>query len=486
MVPEPTAIVQKVWSFCHVLKHDGVSYGDYLEQLTYLLFLKMADERTRPPFNHPSVIPEGLRWPDLAATRGEALEAQYRRTLEVLGKEDGLLGVIYRKAQNKIGNPANLKRLVDHIGEENWTGLGVDIKGEIYEGLLAKNAEDVKSGAGQYFTPRTLIHAIVDVMHPAPGEIIVDPACGTGGFLLAAYDYVFEHHNLDRDQKRTLSRDSLFGTELVDSTARLAVMNMFLHGIGGEISPITPGDALVAHPGWYCDMVLANPPFGSRTGLSLVDDDGESETVSSSYDRDDFWATTSNKQLNFLQHIRSILKVGGRAAVVLPDNVLYVAGAGETIRRKLLSECNLHTVLRLPTGIFYKPGVKANVLFFDKRPPREAPWTSETWYYDLRTNMHFTLKASPLTAADLQDFVDCYKADAIHERVETERFKKFTYAELSERDKVNLDIKWLKDDALENVEHLPQPAVIAAEIVENLRAALDQFEEVAAKLNGGE
>lgn len=486
MAAESAAIVQRLWNYCTVLRDDGVSYGDYVEQLTFLLFMKLVDEQTKPPFDKPSTIPGGYQWGDLIGKTGDSLETQYRHTLETLGKEAGLLGVIYRKSQNRIQDPAKLKRLIDLIDSQTWSGLDVDLKGDIYEGLLQKNAEDVKSGAGQYFTPRALIRAIVECVRPAPGDTIVDPAAGTGGFLLEAHRYLANNYSLDKDQKHFLRHDTLVGYELVDGTARLAVMNMYLHGIGGEESPIAVGDALVAHPGTYADIALSNPPFGRKSSVTVIGEDGAAEKDDLSYERDDFWVTTNNKQLNFVQHIRSLLKVTGRAAVVVPDNVLFEAGAGETIRRRLLSECDLHTVLRLPTGIFYKPGVKANVVFFDRRPPRDEPWTAEVWFYDLRTNKHFSLKKNPLSHEHLTDFIACYNPSNRHQRVETERFKRLTYDDIMARDKVNLDVTWLKDESLDDIESLPEPIVIAAEIVENLRAALDQFEDVAAKLNGGD
>ena len=490
MAAESAAIVQKLWNYCGVLRDDGVSYGDYLEQLTFLLFLKMDDEQTKPPFNRESRIPEGCRWTDLSSPtlRGDELETRYRHILDSLAKETGTLGVIFRKAQNRIQNPAKLKRLIDLIGSGMWLGMDVDVKGDIYEGLLEKNAQDVKSGAGQYFTPRTVIKAMVAVMRPTIGEEIDDPACGTGGFLLAAHDYIAQHQSLDKDQKRLLRSGTLFGTELVDETARLAVMNMYLHGIGDESSPITVADALFAHPGHRFDLVLSNPPFGRKSSFEVSTEAGDLESDSDSlvYSREDFWVTTSNKQMNFVQHIWSILKVNGRAAVVVPDNVLFEGGAGEVIRKKLLNDGDLHTILRLPTGIFYKPGVKANVLFFERKLPQEQPWTKQVWYYDLRTNQHFTLKQRPMKSDDLADFMDCYNADNRHQRTETERFRVFSYEDLMARDKTNLDLFWLKDESLENMENLPEPAIIAAEIVENLQAALAQFEEVAEKLGSHE
>jgi len=480
-------IVQKLWNYCNILRDDGLSYGDYVEQLTYLLFLKMADEQTKPPFNKPPTIPKDYDWESLLKRDGDELETHYRHALETLGKEKGLLGVIFRKAQNKIQDPAKLRRLIaDLIDREQWMTLDADVKGDAYEGLLQKNAEDVKGGAGQYFTPRPLIKAIVDVMRPEPGMMICDPACGTGGFLLAAHDYVANSRNyqLDKEQKKHLKQDALRGFELVDAVARLCVMNLVLHGIGGDESPITVKDSLAGHPGDYFEMVLTNPPFGKKSSVTVVNEQGEEVKESLVVVRDDFWASTSNKQLNFLQHVYTILKIHGRAAIVVPDNVLFEGGAGETIRRKLLYECDVHTLLRLPTGIFYSQGVKANVLFFDRKPASETPWTKTLWTYDLRTNHHFTLKENPLKRGDLDEFVACYNPENRHDRRETERFKFFSYDELLKRDKVNLDIFWLKDESLEDSANLPDPHVIAEEVAEDLRAALEQFETIQEELAG--
>ena len=481
MSNEASSIVQRLWNYCTVLRDDGVSYGDYVEQLTYLLFLKMEDENTKPPVSRPSIIPKDWNWPALAAKDGDALEVQYRHTLEKLGKEKGLLGVIFRKAQNKIQDPAKLKRLIALLDGETWTGMDIDIKGEIYEGLLQKNAEDTKSGAGQYFTPRALIQAMVHVMRPQPKQTICDPASGTGGFFLAAHDYISKTHKLDKGEKEFLKLKTFHGWEIVDNTARLCVMNLFLHGVGGTESPVTVTDALVSDPGDRFDMVLTNPPFGKKSSMTIVNEEGKADKEQLIYERQDFAATTSNKQLNFLQHIKTLLKINGKAAVVVPDNVLFEGGAGETIRRRLLAECDLHTILRLPTGIFYAQGVKANVLFFDKKEAREKPWTEKVWIYDFRTNIHFTLKTNSLKLDDLQDFIKCYCPENRHKRVESERFKPFAYTDLIARDKVNLDIFWLKDDSLEDSENLPEPDIIAAEIADNLETALDQFNSILEK-----
>ncbi len=487
MASAASSLVNKVWNYCNLLRDDGVSYGDYVEQLTYLLFLKMDYERTRPPYNRKSTIPEGYNWANLIELDGLPLERHYRITLENLGKEPGILNIIFRKAQNKIQNPAHLRRLiVDLIDKEPWSALSADVKGDIYEGLLEKNAQDTKSGAGQYFTPRVLIDAIVEVMRPQPGTAIIDPAAGTGGFLLSAASHILKDYKLDRDQVRHLQTHALYAVELVASTARLCAMNLLLHNLGNEKNIAAGKDSLAAKPTVNYDMVLTNPPFGKKSSVTIINQDGDEVKERKEILRDDFWATTSNKQLNFLQHVRSLLKINGRAAIVLPDNVLFEGGAGETIRKRLLHDCDVHTLLRLPTGIFYAQGVKANVLFFDRKPASETSWTRTLWIYDLRTSKHFTLKTNTLARADLDDFVRCYKPGNRHQRSEGERFRRFSYEDLIKRDKANLDIFWLRDDSLGDSSDLPDPAVLAAEIVEDLQAALDQFAQIAADLGVSE
>jgi len=486
-------IVQKLWNYCSILRDDGLSYGDYVEQLTFLLFLKMADERAKPPYNQPSVIPPGLDWPSLMARDGAELELHYRHILESLGTESGMLGLIFRKAQNKIGDPSKLRRLiVDLIGRTEWTSLDADVKGDAYEGLLEKNAQDTKGGAGQYFTPRPLIQAIVDCIRPAPGETIADPACGTGGFLLAAYDYVTTRNPLmDRDQKAHLRNQALHGVDLVDSVVRLCAMNLLLHGIGTTNDdhdlPIEKGDSLAAGPKDHFEVVLTNPPFGRKSSVQTITDEGEVGREALTVVRDDFWAATSNKQLNFLQHVNTMLAIPGRAAVVVPDNVLFEGGAGETIRRRLLQQCDVHTLLRLPTGIFYAQGVKANVLFFDRKAASETPWTKKLWVYDLRTNQHFTLKTNALQRADLDEFVACYRPENRSERTPTwsadepnGRWRVFAYEELIARDKVSLDLSWVRDESLDDGADLDDPDVIAREIIEDLQAALEEFALIQA------
>ncbi|HKL76852.1 MAG TPA: class I SAM-dependent DNA methyltransferase [Gammaproteobacteria bacterium] len=485
-------LVNKVWSFCHTLRDDGVGYGDYLEQLTYLIFLKLADEYSRPPYDRDVGIPAGYDWPSLKRLKGAELEAHYIEILRVLGQEGGMLGQIFMKAQNKIQDPAKLARVIDMIDAEDWAMLGADVKGNLYEDLLERNAEDVKSGAGQYFTPRALIEAMVECVRPQPARTIADPACGTGGFFLKAYDFITREYELDSPEKYFLKHNTFHGNEIVAEARRMCLMNLFLHNIGdiNDEPDILSTDALITGPPQRYDYVLTNPPFGKKSSMTFVNEEtGEQEKEDFVYERSDFWATTSNKQLNFVQHIRTMLAENGQAAVVVPDNVLFEGGAGETVRRKLLETTDLHTILRLPTGIFYAQGVKANVLFFDNRPGRAEPWTREVWFYDYRTNIHHTLKRKPLRFEHLQDFIRCYNPENRHERAETwsedspeGRWRRFTYDEILARDKVSLDIFWLRDDSLGDMDNLPEPDEIAEEIVENLEAGLAGFRRVLASL----
>ena len=490
-----SGIISKVWSFCTILRDDGVSYGDYLEQLTYLLFLKLADEFSKPPYNRKLNIPKQYNWESLTDKSGALLESHYTRLLRELSVSEGILGQIFVKSQNKIQDPAKLNKLIDMIDKENWSIMGADIKGQIYEGLLEKNAEDTKSGAGQYFTPRALIRAMVECIRPEPQKTIADPACGTGGFFLAAYDFISNpiNYTLSRTEKEFLKLQTFFGNEIVANTRRLALMNLFLHNIGDFESEnfISSADSLVSDTGLRVDYVLTNPPFGKKSSMSFTNEEGEASKQELVYNRQDFWVTSSNKQLNFLQHIRTILKSDGKAAVVLPDNVLFEGGAGETVRKKILETTNLYTILRLPTGIFYSQGVKANVLFFDNKPAAKKPWTKEIWFYDFRTNIHFTLKKDPLKFEDLKDFIDCYNPANIHKRKETYhaeknpegRWRKFTYEEIIERDKTSLDITWLKDESLTDLDNLPDPDVLAADILENLESSIESLKEIMGTIN---
>jgi type I restriction enzyme M protein len=487
-----SSIVSKVWAFCQTLRDDGVGYGDYLEQLTYLLFLKMADEYSKPPHNRPMPIPSEFAWDTLVSKSGSELESHYNTMLRELAKEKGILGQIFVKSQNKIQDPAKLYKLIALINAENWILMGVKDKGDIYEGILEKNAEDTKSGAGQYFTPRPLIKAMVECLRPEPMKTIADPACGTGGFFLAAYDWIVDNRQLDKEAAKFLKYETFFGNEIVASTRRLALMNLFLHNIGDIDSDnfISPNDSLITDSGTRYDYILANPPFGKKSSMTFTNAEGEQEKEDLTYNRQDFWVTTSNKQLNFVQHIRTMLKTTGQAAVVLPDNVLFEGGVGETVRKKLLETTDLHTILRLPTGIFYANGVKANVLFFDGKPSSKEPWTKEVWVYDYRTNIHHTLKKNPLKLSDLKDFIDLYKPENRHKRTETYnaetnpegRWRKFGYDEIIARDKTSLDITWLKDKSLADLDNLPDPDVLATDIIENIEAGLESFRAIIASL----
>ena len=493
MSENSSAIISKVWGMCGPLRDDGVSYGDYLEQLTYLVFLKMSDEYAKPPYNRETGIPAGYNWTDMNTLTGAELEDKYKDILEKLGEQGGILGQIFMGAINKINNAAILYRIVQMINKERWVSMSSDVKGEIYEGLLQKNAEDVKSGAGQYFTPRALIRAMVECVRPEPGKTIADPCCGSGGFFLAAQSFLSnpKNYQMDRDQKAYLKNETFYGYELVATTFKLCLMNLYLHNIGdiyGNV-PVTHGDSLLTDPGYRVDYCLTNPPFGKKSSLTFTNEEGEQEEEDLVYNRQDFWTTSSNKQLNFVQHINTILKATGKAAVVVPDNVLFEGGAGEIIRKKLLQTTDLHTILRLPTGIFYKPGVKANVIFFDKRPASSETQTKDVWIYDFRTNMHFTLKKHPMTYEDLEDFILCYHPENRYERAETwstenpdGRWRKYSVEDILARDKTSLDIFWIKDKALADLDNLPEPDVLADDIIENLQSALECFEELKAQL----
>ena len=488
-----SAIVSKVWSMCNPLRDDGVSYVDYLEQLTYLIFLKMSYEYSKPPYNRDTGIPKGFGWEDMNTLTGSDLEKKYKEILEKLGEQDGILGKIFQGAINKVSNATILYRIVQMIDKEKWVSMSSDVKGEIYEGLLQNTTDDVKSGAGQYFTPRPLIRAIVKCMRPEPMKTIADPCAGSGGFFLAAQAFLTDpkNYSLDREQKIFLKNETFYGSELVATTYKLCLMNLYLHNIGdiyGKLL-VTRGDSLLTDPGYRVDYVMTNPPFGVKSSYKYTNEDGEPEEDKLVYNRPDFWTTSSNKQINFVQHINTILKSDGKAAVVLPDNVLFDEES-EIIRKKLLMTTDFHTILRLPTGIFYKQGIKANVIFFDKRPASADMQTKDVWIYDLRTNMHFTLKNTPMTDADLEDFIKCYNPENRYERHETYskenpngRFRKFTAKEILERDKTSLDIFWIKDKSLADLDNLPSPDVLADEIIDNLQSALDSFASLKAKLN---
>ena len=423
-------LTKKVWNLATILAGLGIGYTEYVTQLTYLLFLKM-DAENEELFEETSAIPEGYRWSNLIELDGLDLIEQYEKTLEKLSEQDNLIGTIFTKAQNKIDKPVYLKKVITMINEHYWLDMDGDVKGAIYEGILEKNGQDKKSGAGQYFTPRPLIQAMVDCIKPKICETVCDPACGTGGFLLAAYDCM-KQQSQDKGKREFLNNKALHGVDNTPLVVTLASMNLYLHGIGTDRSPIVCEDSLEKEPEALVDVILANPPFGIRPAGSV------------DINRPDFFVETKNNQLNFLQHMMLMLKTSGRAAVVLPDNVLFEGGAGETIRKKLLSDFNLHTILRLPTGIFYAQGVKANVLFFTKGQP-----TKEIWFYDYRTDVKHTLATNKLQRHHLDDFVACYTANP---RVETYnedtardgRWRKYTIEDIVARDKTSLDITWIK------------------------------------------
>ena len=464
-------ILSKVWNLATTLAGAGIGFTDYITQLTYLLFLKMDDENVKI-FAEDSAIPEGYRWDDLISLDGHDLIDQYEETLKVLSGQDNLIGTIYTKAQNKIDKPVYLKKVITMINEHNWLSMDGDVKGAIYEKILEKNGQDKKSGAGQYFTPRALINAMVDVTMPQIGETVCDPACGTAGFILAAYDYMTTQ-SYNEDKLRFLRENAIFGTDNTALVVTLASMNLYLHGIGTNRSPIVCDDSLEKTPSHMVDVILANPPFGTRPAGSVE------------INRPDFYVETKNNQLNFLQHIMVMLKANGRAAVVLPDNVLFEGNAGEVIRKKLLSDFNLHTILRLPTGIFYAQGVKANVLFFQKGSP-----TKEIWFYDYRTGIKHTLATNPLQRHHLDDFVKCYNAENIAGRVETfdaetnpnGRWRKFSIDEILKRDKTSLDITWIKLDSDDEDFTLAQLMDIIKTESDTIRDAVSQLQALVSNI----
>lgn len=476
-----STIIQKVWGYAHVLKDDGLAFMDYAEQITYLLFLKMAWEQGDT--TEAAQIPKRYNWNSLKSIPDdESLAKRYHQTLRKLSEQPGLLGLIFTKPQSKINDPAKLRLLVEMIDRTNWSSLSVDVKGEVYEGLLARNAEDVRGGAGQYFTPRPVIRAVVAILRPTPLLTVSDPACGTGGFLLGAYEFM-KRRVRNETEDQFLHNEALHGCDIVPNVARLCAMNLYLHGIGSDAPTplVSIGDSLASRS-TPVDMVLTNPPFGRKSSITVYGEDGRTKVDNISYDRDDLWATTSNKQLNFVQHVYSVLKGNGQAAVVVPDNVLFEGGAGERIRRNLLASCNVHTLLRLPTGIWYSPGVKANVIFFDKLVPGKSRHRQELWIYDLRTNMNFTLRENPITDNDLTDFIQSCRPEDRSKRIETNRFKRFAYHELLAREKVSFDVFWLKEDSDRTNRTTETPKGLARAIVSDLEEAMLAFGDVEREL----
>ena len=460
------ALTKKVWNLATTLAGAGVAFTDYITQLTYLLFLKM-DAENEELFEETSSIPEGYRWRNLIELDGLDLIEQYEKTLKILSEQDNLIGTIFTKAQNEIDKPVYLKKVISMIDEEQWLVRDGDVKGAIYEGILEKNGQDKKSGAGQYFTPRPLIQAMVDCIKPKIGETVCDPACGTGGFLLAAYDCM-KLQSQDKDKREFLNNKALHGVDNTPLVVTLASMNLYLHGIGTDRSPIACEDSLEKEPDTLVDVILANPPFGIRPAGSV------------DINRPDFYVETKNNQLNFLQHMMLMLKTGGRAAVVLPDNVLFEGGAGETIRKKLLSDFNLHTILRLPTGIFYAQGVKANVLFFTKGQP-----TKDIWFYDYRTDVKHTLATNKLQRHHLDDFVACYNANPRAETYNEDtardgRWRKYTVEDIMARDKTSLDITWIKAGGEEEQFTLDELMTNITTQASNISKAVAQLQKLMA------
>lgn len=462
------ALIKKVWEIANVLSSAGVGFTDYITQLTYILFLKMDDEREQYGFG--SSIPDGFKWKDLNGLIGNDLIEQYEKTLDELSQEDGLIGTIFTKASNKIYRPVMLAKVIEMVSEEDWYMMEGDFKGAVYEAILEKNGQDRKSGAGQYFTPRALISAIIDCVDPRIGETVADPCCGTGGFLLAAYEHM-KPQTKDVERQKFLKNNALFGADNTPLVVTLASMNLYLHDIGVSKSPIAYQDSLIETNDDLYDIIVTNPPFGTRPQGS----------VEVSPNRPEFIKTSDN-QVNFLQHIMSIVKTGGRVGVVLPDSVLTDSGATKQVREKLMKDFNLHTILRLPTGIFYANGVKTNVLFFEK-----GESTEDIWVYDYRTGIHHTMVAKPMTRAHLDEFVNCYCSGHIGDRIETfssenpnGRWRRFTAEEIQGRN--DLDFKWMdlseKDDRTvgEILDEMQEEADGIVRAVEQLRELLGGIE----------
>lgn len=455
-----STLLKKVWDIANVLSSAGVGFTDYVTQLTYILFLKMDEEKEELGLN--STVPVGYKWKDLIKENGQALVDKYEEILEELATQDGLIGTIFTKASNKIDQPVMLKKVIDMVNSENWYMMDGDFKGAIYEGILEKNGQDRKSGAGQYFTPRALIQAIVEVVDPKITEEVADPCCGTAGFLLAAYEHM-RTQSKDIEKQKFLKEHALHGADNTSLVVTLASMNLYLHDIGIKSSPIEYKDSLVDTTDRMYDVILTNPPFGTRPQGSV--------NVAAS--RPEFIETSDN-QVNFLQHIMSIVRTDGRVGVVLPDSVLTGDGTTRKVREKLMKDFNLHTILRLPTGIFYANGVKTNVLFFDKGEP-----TKDIWVYDYRTGIKHTQVQNPLKRSDLQDFVDCYCAGHMEDRQQTwseenpnGRWRRFSEEDVANAD--NLDFKWL------NLEESDDRTV--SEILDEMQNEADGIAEAVARL----
>lgn len=481
-----SALVRKLWQYCNVLRDDGLSYPDYVEQLTYLLFLKMSDERVDGP------VPQEYGWRSFAGLDADGVYRHYGEVLAALGGSDGLLGGIFRNARNKIRDPGKLRLLMtDLIGQTEWSGLSQDVKGDAYEGLLEKNARDTKSGAGQYFTLRPLIDAIVECVDPRPGERVCDPACGSGGFLLSVHEHMRARRRRVADSRaRRLA--SVRGVELVEEVARLATMNLLLHDAVAEDEaeiPIICGDSLRSPSEDRYDVVVTNPPFGIRGSVTYGNDpQGSGGPDDLNVTRPDFWVNTANKQLNFLQHVFTLLAPNGRAAVVVPDNVLFEGGAAARIRRRLLASCDVHTLLRLPPGIFYASGVKANVLFFRRLAGERAKSGKWLWVYDMRSHKRFSLKMKPIDRSDLDEFVDLYRSGR---RIDQScggdlwsRWRRFEQESIKHDEGCALDLAWRMETSSVEASSLARLQQLSRMIAEDLSRAMEHV-DVATRDRSG-
>ena len=475
MSDESAALIRKLWQYCGVLRDDGLSYPDYVEQLTYLLFLKMAEEG-----DEKLLLPDEQSWDSFAALDAKEMHQAYDRILSELSEREGILGLIFGGARNKISDPAKLRLLVvELVGRTDWSQMTIDVKGDAYEGLLEKNARDTKSGAGQYFTPRPLVDAVVECVDPGPGERITDPACGTGGFLLAAHRHLMDRRpKLTKRQFEYTRTEAIRGIELVREVARLAAMNLFLHGIGnqpGDPVPIICTDSLREVPAEQAQVILTNPPFGTKGTVAAGEGRRGPSEAERELDRrrEDFPVRTNNKQLNFLQHIMSLLAAEGRAAVVVPDNVLFESGGAAVIRRRLVEEFDVHTLLRLPAGLFYAAGVLANVLFFDGPEVRKG---DQLWVYDFRSGNRFSLKARPLQRQDLDEFVGLYLPGERDKRAEDgSRWRSFEHDEILGDEEARLDLDWVPDDEFPQVSSNERIEQLGAAIIVDLERALNLF-----------
>ena len=474
-----SSLVRKLWQYCNVLRDDGLSYPDYVEQLTYLLFLKLSDEMEAGP------VPPEFAWRSFSGLNTDGMHRHYGEVLTALGQVGGMLGLIFGNAKNKIRDPGKLRLLMtDLIGQTEWSGLSKDVKGDAYEGLLEKNARDTKSGAGQYFTPRALIDAIIECVDPKYGEVVCDPACGTAGFLLSAYEHMHRPHSVVPNEPRSSGRTAtISGVELVEEVARLATMNLLLHGISSaeeEQMPISCADSLKVPSDERFDVVVTNPPFGVRGSVTYATDHRrESGPSELTVVRPDFWVETANKQLNFLQHVYTLLKPNGRAAIVVPDNVLFEGGVAATVRRRLLNTCNVHTLLRLPAGLFYASGVKANVLFFERLALGRSERRSEfIWVYDMRSYKRFSLKTNPLVRGDLQEFVELYRSrqtmmdDESFEAETSPRWRRFDRGVILGSEECSLDIEWQSGAVLPSRTGIERLEELSQLIAEDLGRAL--------------